>query len=340
MTTLPLNICRERAAQRGSALIMVFWLIAMLTMVIYSMHAIVSHDLELTISQKQAFRTRQLADAGVNWAMNPSVKKYDRKILEQAGGNSIIPMEADESIYVRIRGEGGRMNINAMLQNDAGHRTIATNLFHLWGLENDEADTLFDCMLDWIDADDEKQAKGMEKKDYLELFQTDQTPYPFNRPFYNLDEMLLVPGFDRVVANVPDWRDYFTIYSTGKLDVNEAEPKVLAAAACACEDRAPDQEMFARKLGKAEEFVQEKFGADGIEDTEDDSKLEAPAACLALEIDENSPKVQLLIGGTDQTVHIECVATVGDYRKRVVLVVRNRTGNPQILAREEVPLFQ
>lgn len=53
MTTLPLSLARRRFHCRGSALIMVFWLIAMLSMIIYSMHTIVSHDLELTISQKK-----------------------------------------------------------------------------------------------------------------------------------------------------------------------------------------------------------------------------------------------------------------------------------------------
>jgi hypothetical protein len=323
---------------------MVFWLIAMLSMVIYSMHAIVAHDVELTISQSQAFRARQLAEMGLNIAMNPNVKKYDRALLEQSGERgSIVQMLPDESFSVKIRGEGGRININALIQNEPVHRGLATNFFHLWGLTNEEADILFDCMVDWMDADDEKTTHGMERKDYLEASGQAYTSYPFNRPFYNLEEITNVPGFKKIIANLPDWRDYFTVYSAGKLDVNEAEAKVLAAAAVACGHSSNPQRELEVKLGEAQELVNDRFGADGIEDTEDDIRLnDATEMNTFLGKLLDGPEAgypELLFGLNDQTVHIESVATVGDYRKRVVLVVRNRNANPQILAREEVPLF-
>jgi hypothetical protein len=90
--------------------------------------------------------------------------------------------------------------------------------------------------------------------------------------------------------------------------------------------------------------VQDRWGPDGIEDTEDDINMQSAeemnAALMKLGLDPAEPGVTALFGLNDQTTHIECVATVGDYRKRVVLIVRGRTGQPQILSREEVPLFQ
>jgi hypothetical protein len=319
---------------------MVFWLLAMLGMIIVSMMTIVAHDLELTISQKQAFRARQVAEMGLNWAMNPNVKKYDTAILQQSGDRgSLVPLDVDESFVVHIRGEGGRMNINALLQNDAIHRSFLTRLFSLWGLSNDDADMLFDRMIDWTDAGDEKIGpKSMEKRDYIDIY-GEHTPYPFNRPFYSLDELKFVPGFDQVIANLPDWRDYFTIYSAGKIDVSEAEAKVLAVAKFALETTDPLSVDFEKLTADAKETVELRYGPDGQEDTQDDKKVTLQEALLSLRLDgeENAP---LFFGENDQTVHIESVATVGDYRKRVVLVVRNRTGTPQILSREEVPLFQ
>jgi type II secretory pathway component PulK len=328
---------------------MVFWLIAMLSMIIYSMHTIVSHDLELTISQKNAFRARQLAEMGINWAMNPNVKKFDTAILQQGGGEGggggIIPLEEGESFWVKIKGEGGRMNINALLQNDVPHRDFLTKLFNLWGLDNEQADTLFDCMIDWTDAGDEQLLHGMERKAYLDRDQVEQSPYPFNRPFYTLEEVRLVEGFAVIEANVPEWRDYFTIYSAGKLDVNEAEAKVMAAAAVACKGTSDPQRDFEDALKDANELVSHRFGADELEDTEDDRKLTAAEviAGFGLSNDPGSSEGAMataIFGENDPTVHIESVATVGEYRKRVVLIVRNRTQNPQILSREEVPLFQ
>jgi general secretion pathway protein K len=337
MTLLPLSIARRRSYEQGSALILVFWLLAMLGMVIVSMHAIVQHDVELTISQTQSFRARQIAEMGINFAMNPAVKKFDRAILEQSGPGAIIPMEPNESFVVHIRGEGGRMNINALLQNDAIHRSYLTRLFSLWGLTNDEADELFDNMIDWTDAGDEQTQKGWEKQEYINR-DGQQTPYPFNRPFYSLDEVRLVRGFDQIEANLPDWRDYFTIYSAGKIDVSEAEAKVLAAGKFALGNTDPLNVDFAAMVKDAQETVELRYGPDGLEDSEDDVKVNLQEALTSLQVDDEN--ASLFFGENDQTVHIESIATVGDFRKRVVLVVRNRTGNPQILAREEVPLFQ
>ncbi len=333
------SIIRRRPSQRGSALIMVIWLISMLGMIVYAMLNIVKHDADLAIAQKQAFRARQVAEMGINWAMNPAVKKYDRDILDQT-------LEDGSTFSAKIKGEGGRLNINFLLQGNGVHKEFLKNLFELWGLKtNDRAvpDMLFDRMADWIDADSNTTGvHGWEKEEYVAVHGVN-TPYPFNRPFYTLDEMLLVPGWDLVVANLPDWRDYFTIYSVGvAVDVNEAEAKVLAAVAQAAMNRT-SQDDHAKRVEEAQEFVVLRWGPDQTEDTEDDVKMDAPEALNALDV-QSDPQAAIdpasYFGSNDQTTHIECVATVGDYRKRVVLIVRGRTGTPQILSREEVPLFQ
>ena len=347
MTTLSASLSRRRASQRGSALILVFWLIFMLSMIVSTMMRIVGHDMTLTIAQKQAFRARQVAEMGINFAMNPAVKEYDRDLLNQSGaGSNLCNLEPDESFSVRIRGEGGRMNINAYLQQGEAKRTFLTKWFSIWGLENDTADALFDIMVDWVDADSTATGiRGMEKEEYVAIY-GENTPYPFNRPFYSLEEMRFVPGFDRIVANLPDWRDYFTVYSaSGRIDANEAEAKVLVAAAVAMEDASDPAREFEERLPDAQQAVVDLWGPDGIEDTEDDEDTkiksdEELAAALGDFVDVSDEDFLTTFGFSDQTVHIESVATVGEFRKRVVLIVRNRTGTPQILSREEVPLFQ
>ena len=42
--------------------------------------------------------------------------------------------------------------------------------------------------------------------------------------------------------------------------------------------------------------------------------------------------------GNSQTVRIESTGIVGEFRKKVILVVRNRSNRPTILMREEVPV--
>jgi general secretion pathway protein K len=353
MITKPVSTRRQRASKRGSALILVFWLIFMLSMIVSTMLRIVGHDMTLTIAQKQAFRARQVAEMGINFAMNPAVKEYDRDLLNQSGaGFNLCNLEPDESFSVRIRGEGGRMNINALLQQgqqDITKRTFLTNLFSLWGLDNDAADGLFNMMIDWTDADSNntgaaRGTEGMEKDEYVALY-GENSPYPFNRPFYNLEEMRLVPGFDALIANLPDWRDYFTIYSVdATINPNEAEPKVLVAVGLAVKNTQPTLDDFLDWLPKAQDAVVELWGSDGIEDTEDDEEVKIQNAEEMLSVfpflDLTEEQIAAGFGFRDQTVHIESVATVGEFRKRVVLIVRGRTATPQILSREEVPLFQ
>lgn len=360
MKILPLSDLRRRHSRRGSSLLLVFWLVAMMGMLIYSATVVVSQDLEMTKSQKQAFRARQLAEMGLNIAMNPVVKESDFGLLNQGPGveNTVMlpllmQLEEGEMVSVKIKGEGGRININALLQRGEQGRQAFHFLLSAWGVPDDKGsdlghDAIFDHLVDWVDADSTSAGlHGMEKDEYQALF-GETTPYPFNRPFYDLDELLLVPGFEQVSAVVGDFRDYFTIYSSGlPIDPNEAEAKVFAAVAMMLKTSEPDPTEFPEAVEKAEDMIRTmRWGLDGKEDTEDD-KLDATEVIETMDLpplegqgSSTELKTSDLLGGADQTVHIQSDATVGEYRKRVVLIVRNRTGTPQILTRKEIPLFE
>jgi hypothetical protein len=112
------GLALRRARQRGSALLLVMWLISMLSLLIYSTIRVISHDMDITISQKKAFRARQLTEMGLNIACNPAVKDTDTALLNQT-------IAEGESFAVTIRGEGGRFNVNTLLQaNDRTHDTF------------------------------------------------------------------------------------------------------------------------------------------------------------------------------------------------------------------------
>jgi len=65
------------------------------------------------------------------------------------------------------------------------------------------------------------ELNGAEKKYYEGEGRINQ---PFNRPFYNIDEMALVRGMDLVEAVRPDWRNWFTIWSAGPLTSMKPPP--------------------------------------------------------------------------------------------------------------------
>ena len=161
--------------------------------------------------------------------------------------------------------------------------------------------------------------------------------------------MLLVNELNILPGVYPQWRDIFTIYSAGKLDINEASPECLAIASL---ESVADAQRFALQqfettvdekaepsehFKDAQEVVDMRWGKDGAEDTTDDEQLDVNTVATMMGLDEALANNRLT--NQDQTTRIESTATVGDMRKRIVLILRNRAQNPQILMREEVPLF-
>ena len=306
---------------------MVFALVAMLSYLIFTTLRIVVSDIDFTIGQKKGFRCRCLAEMGINVAMNPTVKKTDLDLLNMSFDDNY------ESFSVKIRGEGGRLNINTLLNPSNPDKELLKRLFEAWGMtEEEDRIALIDNLIDWVDPNDEHQEHGMEKDQYEKDYGI--TGYPFNRYFYSLDELLLVPGFDTIASLKPNWRDYLTIYSQGKLDLNEA-PADLLAIVCDTTDTA------------AQEFVETRWGDDHNEDTKDDKRYSSVEEALAL-LDvgsgplandpEFAERTSQRLTNNDGTTRIESTGTVGDFRRRIIMVVRSRQ-QPQILTREEIPLF-
>lgn len=298
--------------QRGTALVAVIWLIGILALASVATIRVVAFDLDVATSRIHGFRAEQLAEMGVAVGSNPAVEPDD-PILRQ------YDEEIGEGFEVRIRSEGSKFNINAILLQD--DRNLLKNMFIDWGLEIDEAGAVVDSMVDWIDGDDLAGRNGAEFEWYEAQGRTNQ---PFNRPFYNLDEMAMVRGMEKVAAWRPDWQDWFTIWSSGALDVNEADPEQIAVAA----------ETDPLTADLIPETVR---GPDGIRYTEDDQPFQSAEEALALLGVDGSLRPDILSRFTanETTTRIESTGISPGARRRIVLVVRNRQGQPAILERTE-----
>jgi len=296
----------------GFALIAVLWLIAILGMATMIALRVISFDMEITTAKVHGSRARNIAEMGIAVGCNPVVKRSDPMLHhydEAAGGG----------FDVKIISEGGRFNINAIiLRND---KPLLRDLFVSWGLELDAAQAVTDCLGDWIDADDDASLNGAEKDWYEDQGRLNQ---PFNRPFYNLDEMRLVRGMELVEAVRPDWRNWFTVWSSGGLDLNEAPAELIAAAA----------EVT---VEQAQAIPQAVCGPDGIRDTDDDTPFKDINTALALlGMDTNTrPDLAQRFTVNDTTTRIESTGTAGSAKRRISVIVRNRSGNPALLDRFE-----
>lgn len=298
--------------RQGSALIAVLWLIAILALASMAAIRVVGFDVELATSQIHGFRARQLAEMGIAVAANPAVKRTDPllKRMDEATG---------EGFEARLISEGEKFNINALLLRQ--DENFFKDLFISWGLELDEAEALTDALVDWVDGNDEVGLNGAESEWYLEQGRLNQ---PFNRPFYNLDEVRLVKGMDYVEALKPDWRNFFTIWSSGQLDLNEASAELIAAATgCTVEEASVIPETVR--------------GPDGVRETDDDAPFQDVQAALSLlGVDSTmQPEVVARVTVNDATQRIESIGTVSGAKRKITVIVRNRTGRPAVLDRTE-----
>jgi general secretion pathway protein K len=301
---------RRRA--RGAALLGVIWVIAVLALACVTALRVIQFDADLATAKIHGSRAAQRAEMGVALGCHPMVKFHD-PILRQ------LNQETGEGFLVRIASEGGRFNINAILAQD--DKALLREIFTFHGLDLDTAQGVVDCLGDWVDGDDSVALHGAERKEYEKMGRVNQ---PFNRPFYEVNEMRLVLGMDQVEALWPEWRSWFTVWSSGPLDVNEATAEMIAVAA----------EVSVERTSIIPETVS---GQDGVRDTTDDAPFSQAAPALdLLGIDVNGrPDIAQRFTADDATVRVESTGYAADSKRKITLILRNRTSRPVLLERTE-----
>jgi general secretion pathway protein K len=297
---------------RGAALMAVLWLIAILSLACMASLRVISFDLQIAGAKIHGSRARQMAEMGIAIACNPAIERTD-PLLQR------LDPKTDENFEVKLMSEGGRFNINQLVFSE--DKSQLRELFIRWGLELDAAQALTDAFADWVDPDDNVALKGAEKGEYEKLGRFNQ---PFNRPFYSVAEMALVRGMDAVEARQPDWRNWFTIWSDGTLDLNEASAELIAAAA----------EV---SIERAEAIPKAIRGPDGIRDTADDLPFESLAEPLQLlGIDPSDPVgFARRFSLKDSTVRIESTGSAEGAKRKITVIIRNRAAKPALLDRIE-----
>ena len=302
----PLSVSTSR---KGAALIAVLWLIAILGLAAITTLRVISFDMELVTSKIHGSRAFQLAEMGIALGCNPSVERDDPLLHRLDEPNN-------EEVHVTLTSEGQRFNINTLIF--AEDKTLLRSIFIHWGLDLDSAQALTDAFTDWTDGDDESALNGAEVEDYEKIGRLNQ---PFNRPFYDIEEMRLVLGMDQIETLRPDWRDWFTVWSGGTLDINEADAELIAVAADVTESAASIIPETVR-------------GTDDIRDTEDDAPFEDVATALSLlGIGQENQQILARFTSEDTTTRITSTARSGDAKRRITAIVRNRTGKPALLDR-------
>lgn len=222
----------QAANRRGSVLILVMVVIAMLTLGAYSFSEIMISESEATAMYGRQAETRAFADSGVELAAaviavpeseedaslyhNPN--RFRGVLLresENARGRGyfsvVAPVETDPAGTALRNGlidESGRLNLNRLLSFELDETQTRELLMYL----PDMTEEVADAILDWIDDDEILRAYGAESDYYTSL----DPPYEArNGALESIDELLQVAG---VTADLLYGED---ANRNGKLDANE-----------------------------------------------------------------------------------------------------------------------
>ncbi len=178
-------------------------------------------DLSTNANQTAWFKAEQLADRGLAIASYPDIPWQDPLLRKEVDGEG--------SYEARISSEGALVNLNFFLEKP-DRRIVLEELFYQWGLRSEQAVQVVDSLIDWVDEDSNRTGNGAEQAEYLSMNRLNQ---PFNREFQSLEEVALVQGFELVTQSRPDWRDQFTLLSSGPIDLRYATAEVISAV-CQC----------------------------------------------------------------------------------------------------------
>jgi type II secretory pathway component PulK len=202
---------------RGIALIVVLFLTAILTTLMYAFLREMQVEYHLANACGQERQARQLAMSAIDKAIatlaaettpvaSPASAWYDNadEWYEMELGDGVFSMvrmthEADGRVRFGIADEGSRINLNVAPREVLLKLPKATQ-------------EIADSIVDWRDPDESAQAQGAENAYYQAL----ATPYKCkNGPFDTVEEMLLVRGMTPEILYGEDWNQ------NGILDANE-----------------------------------------------------------------------------------------------------------------------
>jgi hypothetical protein len=287
--------------RRGSALILVFWALLLLTMAVFGVVEMVELSVEHTSHEELALDARGLALSGLALGLNPQLLRDDPLLFQTP--------TAGRQFKVAIESEGARLNLNFVLLS--GHREILENLFTQWGLKVDQADHVADCLFDWVTPGDLRSLNGAKANDYA---QANLPQRPTYKPFDSFDEVKLVMGVDLLDKAKPDWQNSFTLWSGGPLNIKEAPPELIAA-------------VFSIDPKRVAYFTDMRNGRDGIAGTADDGPIPSLTAFQGqLGISDLAMKT---LGGqislSDRNRRVESVGQAQGTRVMISVVTRLNT---------------
>jgi len=247
---------------RGIALLMALGSVALMLAAVLQANIDAKFAIEATAVTKERHELTYDAMSGIMIAQailikdktdNP--KGYDAPCEDWGRQDKIgeilraLPDGAGKPTELVISDELGKIQVNALVDAKTGKVNPAQD--HLWtraiddivsspNYESDfdiinETRSIIDCLIDWIDNNDELHGINSVESDYYEGL---EMPYKARDGYFtNINELLLVKGFSKQLFNAANVPRYVTVYGqstgnnsvtyAGQINVNTADIGVL-----------------------------------------------------------------------------------------------------------------
>lgn len=215
---------------------MVLWVLTILMVIVMSFSFMTRTETLATLAFKERMEKKFLSEAGIQRGIEEIYYMKQNAQLAQLEGSDVWKTDGTpyhgrlgEGDYaVRITDESGKIDINTL--TDTSGIILKTLLIQM-GVQDENADTIVDSILDWKDADDLVRLHGAESDYYQSL------PNPYkakNANFDTLEELLLVKGMTYEIFFGSEGKkglvDLITINShMSIINVNAAPKEVLMA---------------------------------------------------------------------------------------------------------------
>lgn len=286
-----------RRRSRASALMLMIWAVLLMSLTVMGVVEYIGYSVSEATLANAEFRALYLAESGLAVGLHPSMRRGDTALKQKVG--------TDSGFDVVINYEGARIPINYLVDSRLSESVY--NLFIYWGLSAEQASVAVDSLADWMDNDDDARPNGAESAYYQTLGIYDM---PRQLGFINVDEMLLVRGMNVVDRLKPDWREYFSVYGSGVIDLRTAFKDVLMAVSGSSE-------------GDVDNYISRRDGADGIPGTEDDQRISDGEAFRLLGIDgDRAAAMRSTLTSEDDLRRITSTGYVGEKRAQIIVIAR------------------
>ena len=237
-------------SERGIALFLVLWVMALLTVIAGEFCYAMRTEVNITRNFKEETQTYYIAVSGLSLAIGELVVNefVPRQVKAPAGGeepedirwriNTDIPAIpfGDGQFKVERENESGKVNLNR-----AGE-SLLKMMLNNFKIEDTDKNIIVDSIMDWRDKDNFRRANGAEDDYYLSL------PQPYkckNGDFTSIEELLLVRGVTPEIfyGGLKDMVAVYQDKETGterdnlrragfdfnRININAASPRMLRA---------------------------------------------------------------------------------------------------------------